>query len=154
MDAVEIKMPIVLNQKHRQENFAVVGSGFSDDNLNDLVAVQDLISGQKRLWRLKQNSSQLYSLIGVIEEKPQKFPFERLNESESFSDSAVFDSEFITSLVKDADEDIDESIFNGVQVVKYPRKIIFSEEIKIETSKLKKRPPQIILEPYLFEDDE
>ena len=56
MEAVDFKMPIVVNQ----QIVTVANSNGSLVSDNNFVSFQELISGNRRLWRLQQNSAQFY----------------------------------------------------------------------------------------------
>lgn len=148
MQPPDVKMPMTVTIKQEFERTPVASSGFSGETLTDLVIGSNPLRGEERRWKIQEASSCIYSLVSYDEPNPIK-----LDNLESLSDSSILDSEFITSLTEN-NEDMDELIFSGVQELEYPRKVVFSEEIEVKTSELKKRPPQIIIEPYLLEDDE
>lgn len=73
-------------------------------------------------------------------------------------ETTTFDTDFSKSitpdLVTDEDEDFDDSFLYGVQVFDYPRKVLFTQKVEINTKELKKRQPTLIIEPFLLEDEE
>lgn len=146
----DIQMPIVVNRRQKQKDSAVSSSGYSGADSDRFVVVQELIDGEKRLWRLEQSSG-IASLVEVHDSKPITVPFARLDNSESLSDSSILDSEFLTSL-NVGDE---EFTYGNPDIFEFPKKVLFSEDIEIKTKELKRWQPEILIDnSSLLEDDE
>jgi hypothetical protein len=152
-------MPVVV-QLRKQEDYAGANSYFSE-SVSLAQNLKIVRRGNEQFYRLY---SPKHSQIGVDIEN-QKYLTTDItvlesvfDESNIFSDSAVFDTQFTNSikqnLAADADEDFDDSIPYGVQVIEYPRKVLFTQEVEINTKELKRWKPDIIIEPFLLDDDE
>lgn len=53
-----------------------------------------------------------------------------------------------------AADEIEENSLFGVQPMNHRHKVLFTERVEIKTSELKKWKPTIVINPYLFDDDE
>lgn len=156
MQAVDIKMPVVITRKEGCEDTTFAGSDFSGDRLDDLVIFEELITGEKRQWRIKKTPSQNYSLVGYKKPDNKSVPFAKFKtngESESLSDSAVLNSEFITSLTENEDN-IFEFVVEDAGIIEYPKEILFSKAVEINTKELERWNPEIVIESFLLDDDE
>ncbi len=51
-------------------------------------------------------------------------------------------------------EEIEEDFLRGVQPINHQHKILFTQEVKLKTSELRRWRPNIVVDPILFEDNE
>lgn len=51
-------------------------------------------------------------------------------------------------------EEIEEAFLRGVQPINHQHKVLFTQKVELKTSELKRRRPNIVINPILFEDDE
>jgi hypothetical protein len=151
-------MPVVV-QLRKQEDYASANSYFSESS--------SLAQNLKIVRRGNEQFYQLYSprntQIGVDNEN-QKYVTKDItvlesvsSESDNFSESAVFNSEFsnfITQNLVVTDEELDDSFFYGIQVIEHQPKVIFSHQVELRLNELEKWRPQITIDSFLLDDDE
>ncbi len=56
--------------------------------------------------------------------------------------------------LQDNQEEIEETFLRGFQPINHQHKVLFTQKIEIKTSELRRRRPNIVINPILFEDDE
>jgi hypothetical protein len=56
--------------------------------------------------------------------------------------------------VEETQEEIEEAFSHGIQPLGYQHKILFSQEVELKTSELRRWRPNIIIDPLLLDDDE
>lgn len=136
-----------------------------DSNLLDLqgqALLQKIRIGSHSRWRVLPNSKPTdYNLSEdfstprakdnfILDKIPSEFnrPFQ----------PAVLDNKLGTFvfpvLEENNQEDIEEAFLRGIQPINHQHKVLFSQEIEIKTSELRRWRPNIVIDPILFEDDE
>lgn len=144
-----VNMPIVIQQR-RQNDSMNDCSDFSGFDLP--LGLEIVISGNNQSYRLVPRTSLNF---GKDLLKHATTNFAVLKDS---AETATFDTDFNSSvtqnLVSNEDEEFDDSLLNGVQVFEYPRKVLFSQKVEIKTKELKRWKPDIIIEPFLLDNDE
>lgn len=142
-----INVPII---ERRQNDYASANSAFA--GVSSLPMNWEVVKrGNEPSYRLVRRQIDLEE--DSINYSPTNFAI--LKDS---AETTTFDTDFNNSitknLVNDQDEDFDDSLFYGVQVFEYPRKVLFTQEVEINTKELKRWKPDIIIEPFLLDDDE
>jgi hypothetical protein len=114
----------------------------------------------RKLWRVVPRQGALYS---PDEERPifppQPFAIFRGNISSNFTEqyqTTVLENNSKASVFPELEdnEEIEEAFLRGVQPINHQHKVLYTQEVEIETSKLRRWRPNIVLDPILFEDDE
>ncbi len=150
------KMPEIV-QIRKCENFA-----FKDYVFPDIELSEDLLT--------KNIGKGIYASYISTSETPNyernTIPFKH-NVSDPFheAESAILPETFSAyKLLKETvtvfpslqnnEEEIEEAFLRGVQPINHQYKVLFTQEIEIRTSELRRWRPNIVLDPILFEDDE
>ena len=144
-----VNMPIVIQQRRQTDSM----NDCSDFAGFDLPLGLEIVRrGNNQSYRLVHRTS---IELGKDSFKHPTTNFAVLKDS---TETTVFDTDFSRSVTQnslvDEDEDFDDSFQNGIQVFEYPRKVLFSQEVEITTKQLKRWKPDIIIEPFLLDDDE
>jgi len=158
MTTVDLPMPIVIQR--RDEDCLAVDSNLFD--LHEQALPQEIRIGSYSRWRVVPDSKQndynfLENFISpraknniILDKIPSEFnsPFQ----------PAVLDNELRTFvfpvLEENNQEEIEEAFLRGVQPINHQHKVLFTQKVQLKISELKRRRPNIIINPILFEDDE
>lgn len=54
----------------------------------------------------------------------------------------------------DKEDEVKEAFLRGIQPINRQHKVLFTQKVEIKTSELKRRRPNIVINPILLEDDE
>ena len=155
MTAIEIeKMPQIV-QIRKCENYAFKNYVFPDTELSEELLAKSSGKGISASYILPTETPN----CGHI-------PFKH-NISNTFhgAESAILPETFsVNRLLKDTailfpslqnnEEEIEEAFLRGIQPINHQHKVLFTQEIEIRTSELRRWRPNIVLDPILFEDDE
>lgn len=156
MTAITIeKMPQII-QIRKCENPA-----FKDYVFPDIELSEDLLA--------KSSGKGISASYVSTTENPKyeyNIPFKH-NVSDSFhgAESAILPETFsVNDLLKetatmfpaleDNSEEIEEAFLRGIQPINHQHKVLFTQEIEIRTSELRRWRPNIVIDPILFDDDE
>ena len=155
MTAITIeKMPEIV-QIRKCENFALKDYIFPDIELSE-----DLLA--------KSSGKGISASHILITETPNYgyIPFKH-NISDPFhgAESAILPETFsVNRLLKDTailfpslqnnEEEIEGAFLRGIQPINHQHKVLFTQKVEIKISELKRRRPNIVINPTIFEDDE
>lgn len=149
-----VNMPIVVQQR-RQNDYTNANSDFSGFDLP--LGLEVFRRGNEPSYRLvhRPNSLITFNDSETDSLKHSATKFAVLKDS---AETTTFDADYSNSIAQNTavgkDEDLDDSLFYGVQVIEHSQKVIFSQEVELKLNELEKWRPQITIDSFLLEDDE
>ncbi len=144
---IDYQMPKIV-QVRRREDFAVGSCDFPKFDLS----IEELL---KKAEERKKKTS---------EEIPSFYKQDVVNSSQKVEGVVLPDTYLTNGLLSEKtavfpnlqsdQEEIEEAFLRGVQPTNHRHKILFTQKVELKTSELKRRRPNIVINPILFEDDE
>ncbi|MDQ3750046.1 MAG: hypothetical protein M3367_13705 [Acidobacteriota bacterium] len=158
MTTVDLPMPIVIQRKGK-DCLAVDSSLFDSQ---EQVLLQEIRIGSQSRWRVlpyrKQSNYNFLENFTSPYTKNNTILDKISSEFNSPIQPAVLDNELGTFvfpvLEENNQEEIEETFLRGVQPINHQHKVLFTQKVQLKTSELKRRRPNIVINPILFEDDE
>ncbi len=168
MNTVDYQMPIVVQQRRREES-PISGCAFTDFDFTaerplivqerKFISVLDNTNTEKSVrseWRIlrKQNSNGIFSENEIIVSPESYFILETHNSFESRNLFHTKTSIFPKVENEKQEEEIEEDFLRGVQPIDHQYKVLFTQEVAIKTSELERWEPTFVFNPNFSDDDE
>lgn len=181
MVVADIQMPQVVQQRKREETstanigFSDVGALFGESPAfqeiravsqihnensvaNDFTFLQQ--STPRSLWRMTQILSSSMQRLDKSPVAIQPYVIVIDNSSHELDVinlASLFGRDIKTSAfpqVQEVEDEIEEEFLRGVQPLDYQHKVVFSQEVEVRATDLKRWEPTFVFNPNLFDDDE
>jgi hypothetical protein len=155
MTATIEKMPEVV-QIRKCENFPFKNYVFPETELSEDLPKSGKNKSIYALYNVEMPNIALY---GIPFQHRISDPFHGAESAilpETYSSINDLPNENIIVFPKQQNEqeEIEEAFLRGVQPINHQHKVLFTEEIEIRTSELRRWRPNIVIDPILFDNDE
>ena len=144
---IDYQMPKIM-QVRRREDFAVGSCDFPKFDLS----IEELL---KKAEERKRSASEEMSGFYEQDIKNSFHRIEALVLSDTYlTNGLLSEKAAVFPNLQNDQEEIEEAFLRGVQPIHHQHKVLFTQKVELKTSELKRRRPNIVINPILFEDDE